>query len=89
MTEQLTELEVPERGTLVKGREYTATMGTGRGRRMRFCYARLTAKGYEVTGWDGRMLRAVRIEQIKTIHRTAKIPDSPDSFKPPARRRVR
>lgn len=57
--------------------------------RARFLYARLTPKGWEVTGWTGKKIATVRGESVHTIHRTRKIPPSPDTMRPPARRRGR
>jgi hypothetical protein len=88
MTEALYELALPgHRSALVKGTEFTART-IEKPTRLRFHHARLTPKGYELTGWDGRMMRTVRADQVVTIHRKGKV-SAGHSEPPKARRRAR
>jgi hypothetical protein len=90
VTEQLYEVALPgHRSALVEGAEFTARIG-GREKptRLRFHHARLTPKGYELTGWDGRMMRTVHAERVVTIHRKDKVSKGA-SAPPPARKRAR
>lgn len=91
MLEPLPELKLAGHPhTLSKGVEFSAQPHPGaRRRRMRYTYARLTPKGYEVTAWTGQRTVAVRADQIVEVHRTRKLPKSPESFRPPARGRGR
>lgn len=74
--------------TLARGVEFSTQDRPGaRRRRLRFTYARATPKGHEVTAWDGNRTVTVRPCQIVTVHRTLKLPATPESFRPPARKR--
>jgi hypothetical protein len=96
MCEKVESLKIEgTRYELVKGREFTvqrsgaSSAGHGEKLRLRFLYAHCSPKGYEVTGWDGQRIRSFRASEVVATHGTTKVPESPETFKPPARRRVR
>jgi hypothetical protein len=72
---------------LTPGREFTAFLDYAKTKkkRLRFKYARPTAKGWELTGWDGRMIRTVPADGLLEVHRTSRISGG-HSAPPPSRR---
>ena len=76
MTDQVFNFKKARHSELRPGVEFTAFLSTEkRGKaRLRFQYARSTPKGWELTGWDGRIFRTVQGDNLLKVHRTTRIP---------------
>ena len=88
LLEPVDEIELPGAYlSLRAGAEFTAQGAAGaRKRRLRLSYARLTPKGWEVTGWDGKGTHTYRADQIIEVHLDRQVEQG--GSRPPAARRT-